>query len=271
MIDSHCHLDFGCFDSDREEVLKRCKAQGVERILIPGTQVEHFNTLLSIHQEYSDNHSHNALYPQIDIAFGLHPYFLDEHFEQAMEALEQAVTQHRDKLVALGEIGLDFSLTDKFSIDIQETVFQEQLNIAKRFQLPVILHHRKSHNELIRILKLAGFDLGGIIHAFSGSLQVAEQYIELGFKLGVGGTITYPRARKTRETIAQIPLEHLVLETDAPDMPIYGRQGNRNSPEYLREIALSLTELKGESLEVVIESCSQSYRHLMERSNTFQR
>ncbi|UAA40077.1 TatD family hydrolase [Paraneptunicella aestuarii] len=263
MIDSHCHLDFDCFDSDREPLLKRCKEQDVERIFIPGTQVAHFYKLLEIQQQYSNQ----SIYPQIDIALGLHPYFLSEHYEHDLKVLEKTIVMHRDKLVAVGEIGLDFSLrgslSEKVSKDIQERVFQAQLNIAKRFQLPVILHHRKSHNELIRILKQSGFDLGGIIHAFSGSLQIAEQYIELGFKLGVGGTITYPRARKTRETIKHISLEYLVLETDAPDMPIYGRQGERNSPEYLPEIVMSLAELKGESAETVIASCSNSYREAM--------
>ena len=269
MIDSHCHLDFDCFDADREQVLKCCTELGIERILIPGTEPSRFDKLLLLQQQYSNSN----LYPALDIAFGLHPYFLSENSDKELEALEHALIKHREKLVAVGEIGLDYGLIegliqrdldDSRKVDkaTQQKVFIAQLELAKQYELPVILHHRKSHNDLIRFIKQTGFEFGGVIHAFSGSLQIAQQYIDMGFKLGVGGTITYPRAQKTRETIAQIPLEHLLLETDAPDMPIYGRQGARNSPEYLGEIADSLAELKRTSLKKSNELLSKVFNKL---------
>jgi TatD DNase family protein len=134
-------------------------------------------------------------------------------------------------------------------------IFIQQLQIANDFSLPVILHHRRSHNDLIKVLKQQGFKWGGIIHAFSGSLHEAHTYIELGFKLGVGGVITYPRARKTREVVSQLPLDALVLETDAPDMPPMGLQGLRNSPQNLILILNELSLLRQQSTEDIIKQC----------------
>ena len=125
--------------------------------------------------------------------------------------------------------------------------------MAKQFQLPVILHHRKSHDIILRQLRQYQLPKGGVIHAFSGSYQQAMQYIQLGFKLGVGGTITYERAVKTRAVMAKVPLDALVLETDAPDMPICGRQGQRNSPEYLPEILAVLALLRHEPIEQITQ------------------
>ena len=159
-------------------------------------------------------------------------------------------------MLAVGEIGLDAHIEVDWAL--QKRVFEQQLMIAKERMLPVILHHRNSHNELIRILKNTKFTQGGIVHAFSGSLQQAQTYIDLGFKIGVGGAITYPRANKTRETISQLPLSSLVLETDAPDMPLMGKQGQRNSPEYLPEIFESLMALRKESKQDVLQACSQN-------------
>jgi TatD DNase family protein len=170
--------------------------------------------------------------------------------------LSQLLNQHQDKVLAVGEIGLDTHIDVDWKMQLQ--VFEQQLLIAEEHMLPVILHHRNSHNELIQSLKAKKFTQGGIVHAFSGSVQQANTYIDLGFKIGVGGGITYSRASKTRKTLSQLPINCLVLETDAPDMPLIGKQGLRNSPEYLPEIFESLLLLRAETKQQLLQACYQN-------------
>jgi TatD DNase family protein len=248
LIDSHCHLDFSCFDHDRAEVLSRCAKLSIDTIVIPGTQA-------SLWKEQIDQ---CHIYPQLRFALGLHPYFLNSFEPIHLVQLSHLLNHYQDKVVAVGEIGLDAHNDLDWKLQLQ--VFEQQLLIAEEHLLPVILHHRNSHNELIRTLKAKRFTQGGIVHAFSGSLQDAHTYIDLGFKIGVGGGITYPRANKTRTTIAQLPLNSLVLETDAPDMPLIGKQGQRNSPEYLPEILESLLALRSETKQEILQACSFNVR-----------
>ncbi|MEP1447077.1 MAG: TatD family hydrolase [Paraglaciecola sp.] len=246
MIDSHCHLDFSCFDYDREQVLANCKKLSVDTIVIPGTQANQWQRQIDLCH----------LNSQLRFALGLHPYFLNQFTPSDLIELKRLLEQHTNKVVALGEIGLDTHIDVDWQL--QKQVFEQQLIIAKNQMLPVILHHRKSHNDLIRILKASKFNCGGIVHAFSGSLQEAQTYVELGFKIGVGGAITYPRANKTRNVISQLPLTSLVLETDAPDMPLMGKQGVRNSPEYLPEIFECLLTLRNETREQLQHACTHN-------------
>ncbi|GAC24978.1 TatD DNase family protein [Paraglaciecola mesophila KMM 241] len=251
MIDSHCHLDFPAFDLDRDQVLLKCAQLGVNSIVIPGTQASMWPRQILLCESYS----------QLKFALGLHPYFLHNYRTEQLQLLDQQLSLHQGKVVAVGEIGLDFSLpTDEV---LQERVFSEQLDLAHQHRLPVIVHHRQSHNALIRLLKKSTFCNGGIIHAFSGSLQEARAYIDLGFKLGIGGTITYPRAKKTRAVIAQVPLSSLVLETDAPDMPINSKQGERNSPSYLPLILDALQALRTEPENDVKQACWQNTLNIL--------
>jgi len=246
LIDSHCHLDFRCFDHDRREVLDNCKKLGIDTIVIPGTQASQWQKQINLCH----------VYPQLRFSLGLHPYFLNSFEPAHLVTLINLLEQQQNKVLALGEIGLDQHIEVDWKLQIH--VFEQQLMIAEKQSLPVILHHRNSHNELIRILKITQFSHGGIVHAFSGSLQVAQTYIDLGFKIGVGGGITYPRANKTRKTIAQLPLNSLVLETDAPDMPLMGKQGQRNSPEYLPEIFECLLALRKETKQEILQACSNN-------------
>ncbi|MEQ3651956.1 MAG: TatD family hydrolase [Glaciecola sp.] len=263
MIDSHCHIDLPAFDHDRIAVLKAAANSGVERFLVPGLSNEQFTTLLGLQQLLRDSHG-----IPIDIALGLHPYFytstLANGIAPALDLFEAHAKQHRQDVVALGETGMDASI--KCDLDTQETLLRAQLSVANQLQLPVILHHRQSHNHLIRILKTMRFSYGGLIHAFSGSAEVAKTYLDLGFLLGVGGTITYPRANKTRATIKNIPLEYLMLETDSPDMPLNHFQGQRNTPGQLPLVAEALAELKDASVDTVKEQTTLNYRHLFKVS-----
>ena len=247
MIDSHCHLDLAAFDNDWLQQIEAAKAKGVTRFLVPGTTEAGWDKQLAMTQTVAE----------IDIAFGLHPYFLPDDAEPVLARLDARLKQSTASLVALGEIGIDASLTTP--IQRQQQVFEKQLVMATQYQLPVILHHRKSHHLLIESLKRCRFQYGGVIHAFSGSLEAAKAYTDLGFCIGVGGTITYPRAQKTRQTIAQLPIESLLLETDAPDMPMCGRQGERNAPVYLPDVCQALAELKHTSVEDIDEVTSKNY------------
>lgn len=251
MIDSHCHLDFSCFDHDRAEILDNCRKLSINTIVIPGTQASQWQKQIDL----------CLLYPQLRFALGIHPFFINSFKLEHLDKLDLMLNQYQNTVLALGEIGLDAHIDVDWQLQIQ--VFEQQLNVAKEHKLPIILHHRNSHNELIRILKATKFSQGGIVHAFSGSLQDAQTYIDLGFKIGVGGGITYIRANKTRKTIAQLPLASLVLETDAPDMPLMGKQGQRNSPEYLPEIFGSLLSLRKENSPEVLHACSKNVQDIL--------
>jgi TatD DNase family protein len=246
LIDSHCHLDFKCFDHDRAEVLNNCRKLGISTIVIPGTQASQWQKQIDLCH----------LYPQLRFSLGLHPYFLNSFKPAHLAKLVNLLNQYQNKVLALGEIGLDSHIDVDWKLQL--LVFEQQLMIAEGHELPVILHHRNSHNELIRILKAIKFSQGGIVHAFSGSLHEAKTYIDLGFKIGVGAVVTYARANKTRKTIAQLPLNSLVLETDAPDMPLMGKQGQRNSPEYLPEIFECLLDLRKETKQEILQACSNN-------------
>ena len=247
MIDSHCHLDLPEFEPDWQDVLNSAVKQGVERILIPGTAVSGW-------QRQQDMAADNA---QLDVAFGLHPYFFPDEPDNALAALRQQLQTTTIKPVAIGEIGIDCAIDTP--LKAQQALFEAQLEMASEQSLPVILHHRRSHHLLLESIKRSRFTQGGVIHAFSGSEQVARQYIDVGFKLGIGGTITYSRAQKTRQTVANIPLQHLLLETDAPDMPMSGRQGARNEPQFIGEVVAALADLHGITPEAVIEQTTANY------------
>lgn len=234
MIDSHCHLDFPVFDPDRGSLLTNCQQLGISAVIIPGTQADHWHRQIALCQQH----------PSLHFTLGLHPYFLSQYQPAQLDILAQLLSCYPNVL-AVGEIGLDAAI--KVDMTLQLKVFQAQLGIAKAFRKPLILHHRKTHNQIIQQLKRARFEYGGIIHGFSGSLQQAEAYIDMGFLLGVGATISYPRAQKTRNTVTLVPEQSLVLETDAPNMPLNGRQGQRNSPEYLVEVLHCLAELRQQS------------------------
>ena len=233
LIDTHCHLDFAAFDDDRKTLIDALPTRGVVGVVNPAVSFENWQRVLDLAK------AHESIYP----ALGIHPMFLDNAEKSHIDDLKGLLEKHREDVVAVGECGLDLSLEN---IDVQRFYFTEQLKLAQEFELPVIIHHRKSHHLLIPFIKKYTPQKGGVIHAFSGSYEQAMHYVELGFKLGIGGTITYDRAQKTRDTISRVPLEALVLETDAPDMPIHGRQGKRNSPEYLGEIYTVLTLLRDE-------------------------
>ncbi len=246
LIDSHCHLDLPAFDHDRTQVLQRCRELGITQIVIPGISARHWGGLLQLCRSAGDHG------PTLHPALGLHPLFIAHHKAHDLIRLERAIETHHP--VAIGEIGLDF-YREQPDRSAQQQLFEAQLQIASEARLPVILHIRKAHDQALKTLKK--FNLpGGIAHAFNGSLQQAQQYIDLGFKLGFGGTLTYERSTRLRTLAGAVPLESIVLETDAPDMSVATHRGERNSPEYLLDCLAALVDTREEEPDQIArQSC----------------
>jgi len=243
--DSHCHLDFNELALHFPEVISNCEILNIRRIIVPAIGPKNWQRVLALSSNSSDKLS---IYP----CLGIHPWFLDDISDQDIAQLTRLIQKHRKGLVALGEAGIDGTIAkEKGNLTKQIQVFEQQLALANTFQLPIIVHHRRSHAEIYPVLKNANLTKGGVIHAFSGSYQQALQYINLGFKLGIGGTITYPRAEKTIKAIKKIPLDSLLLETDAPAMPISGFQGQPNHPKHLIDIFQHLCAIRREDKEQI--------------------
>jgi TatD DNase family protein len=260
-IDTHCHLDAPEFVDDLSAVRERARARGVDCCVIPAVQVRDYPRAREL------AHAHGDAY-----ALGIHPLFVPQAEDADLERLDAALTQWRDdpRLVAVGEIGLDYfvpALCEEPLRSRQEYFYREQLKLARKHQLPLILHVRRSADMLLKGLRAVGQGHAwtGIAHAFNGSLQQAQAFIDLGFKLGFGGALTYERASHLRELATQLPLEAIVLETDSPDMPphwIYktaeqravGEVQGRNEPGELPQIAQELADLRGVTCEDLIQA-----------------
>ena len=241
-VDTHCHFDFPPFTGDEEQSIAKAAEAGVQAIIVPSVEAAYFSRVLDLAAQ------HPALYA----ALGLHPIVIERHRDEDIERLDEIVQTAGDKLVAIGEIGLDL-YREEPHFERQQTILDAQLRLAKRHDLPVILHSRRTHDKLAMLLKKHALPRTGVIHGFAGSLQQAERFVQLGYKIGVGGTITYPRASKTREVMARLPLSALLLETDAPDMPLNGFQGQPNRPEQAARVFEALCELRPESPAAIEE------------------
>lgn len=244
LFDSHCHIDVEEFDTDRDAVLQRSQAVGVTHMLVPAVHIDGWRFLL----DYCK--SNPGLYP----ALGMHPVYLEQHHDEDIAALAQWVEQ--EKPIAIGEIGLDFFVTE-LDRGRQQQLFEAQLEIARDANLPVVLHVRKSHDQILSTLKRIRVR-GGFSHAFNGSEQQAQQYIDLGFKLGFGGMLTYERSNKIRHLAKVLPLDAMVLETDAPDMTVAAHRGERNSPEYLLDCLRSLAEIRQEDPDIIARQTTRN-------------
>lgn len=249
LIDTHCHIDVADFDLDRQQVLERAKERGVRNLVVPGIRVGTWDRLLDICRQ------HQELLP----ALGLHPICMGQHRVEDIKALEERIGRQRP--VAIGEIGLDFFIKDPDRRG-QERLLEVQLCVARDAGLPVLLHIRKAHDHVLKLLRRVR-PPGGIAHAFNGSRQQAEQFIDLGFRIGFGGVVTFDGARKIRALAAELPLTSLVLETDAPDLPPARHRGGRNSPEYLPEVLETLSELRAEDPEYIASQTTANAREVL--------
>ncbi len=249
LIDTHCHLDIDEFDVDRSGILERCLAAGINQIVVPAIRAASWGKLLELCNQQ------DALYP----ALGLHPVYIDSHRKVDLTALEDTLAWA--KPIAIGEIGLDFYLVE-LDRQRQLEIFEAQLHIARDAGLPVILHVRKSHDQVLASLKRIQVT-GGIAHAFNGSMQQARQYLDLGFKLGFGGTLTYDHSRKIRQLAHDLPAEAIVLETDSPDMVVAQHRGERNSPEYLTFVLSALAQVRNEDSHNLAEQTTYNARQVL--------
>jgi len=231
-IDSHCHMDNVLLSQNSEKVISSSSNEGVDRIIIPSVNKENFDKVITIAGKYK----------QCAYALGFHPMYLNNFSDSDLELLEYYLLNNNS--VAVGEIGIDL-FVQKNNQTLQENVFLSQLKIAKKFDLPVIMHVRGAIDLVLKNLRKIKVK-GGIAHAFNGSFQQADQLIELGFKLGFGGAMTYPRASHLQALAKELPIEAIVLETDSPDMPpAWLVNGESNQPKELGKIAEFFCHLRG--------------------------
>lgn len=253
LIDTHTHLDFPDFDADRAQVLARSRALGVQRLVVLGVYQANWQRLWDLVQGEAGLHA----------AFGLHPVYLEQHRPEHLLELRdwlQRLVGH-PRLCAVGEFGLDYYLAN-LDRERQQQLFEAQLQLAADFALPALLHVRRAHAPTIATLKRYRLARGGIVHAFAGSREEAREYHKLGFRLGLGGAATWPQALRLRQVIAELPLENVVLETDAPDMAPAMHPQQRNSPEHLPAICTELAPLMGLAPEALAAASSRNAAEL---------
>jgi len=256
LIDTHCHFDVEDFDADRVEVAARALAAGVDTIVIPGYIAARWPTLFQVCDSFT--------VPRLLPAPGLHPCYINQHEPAHLIELERLL-QTRTDIIGIGEIGLDYFLPELKTPELKEQqqyYFRAQLRLAMQYHKPVVLHVRKAHAEVIAILRDMKFREGGIVHAYSGGIEEARQYVKLGFRLGIGGPLTYDQSKRLRAVVSEMPLAALVLETDAPDMipqphRLPGPGRTRNAPEFLPSVAEAMSMLKQLPLEQVMHECRQ--------------
>lgn len=259
-IDTHCHLDAPEFDADRRAVRAAAHAAGVAHLVVPAVARAHWEAARAVALADGDSY-----------ALGIHPLYTPQAEEADIAALEARLDAQRSDphLVAVGEIGLDFFVPG-LDAERQTWFYTQQIRLARQFGLPVILHVRRSSDQLLKQLRATPV-VGGIAHAFNGSVQQAQVFLDLGFKLGFGGAVTYERAHKLRELAATLPLSALVLETDAPDIPPHwlyttaedraaGQAQGRNSPDQLPRIAAEIAALRGITPEALCAATAANAR-----------
>ena len=271
-IDSHCHLDAPQFDADRDAVRSAARLAGVGLCVIPAVERANFETVREL------AHQHGDVY-----ALGIHPLYVPSATDDDLNFLESELSRLKDdkRLVAVGEIGLDYFVPELCTPEIRDKQWHfyiAQLALAKRFDLPVILHVRRSADKLLKGLRNKAWPsrFGGIAHAFNGSLQQAQGFIDLGFKLGFGGMLTYERSLQIRRLAATLPLESIVLESDAPDIPpqwLYvtvddraqGKITQKNTPIELPRMGAVLADMRGVDVAYVAAQTTRNIKQLFSR------
>lgn len=258
-IDTHCHLDAHEFGDAASSIAERALQLGVSWIVIPAVDRANFSTVAAL-----ANCQRNCAY-----ALGIHPICVPQAQEEDLPVLRAAVAAalNDPRFVAIGEIGLDFfipALCSDAMREKQEYFYSEQIKIARDFNLPVLLHVRRSQDRVLKYLRRIAVP-GGIAHAFNGSFQQAQAFLDLGFKLGFGGAMTFPRALQIRRLATELTLDAIVLETDAPDISPAWRHPDRNSPEELPGIGNALANLRGMSAEAVAYSTTANARAVLPR------
>lgn len=250
-IDTHCHLDAAEYEADRDAVARAAREVNVRQIVVPAIGRENFEAVAALAQRY----------PGCSFALGIHPLYVDRAHEDDLDAMDEALS--RGGAVAVGEIGLDFFVPD-YDEKRQVWFYVQQLKLARKHGLPVLMHVRRSQDTILKFLRRIEVP-GGIAHAFNGSRQQADAFIATGCKLGFGGVMTYARATRLRDFAANLPFESIVLETDGPDIPPEFASRARNDPANLPRIAQTLAELRGVPLDEVARQTSANARAVLPR------
>ncbi len=248
LVDSHCHLDVAEFDADRDAVLQRARAAGVAHQVVPAIDAAGWPKLKQVCA------AAEGLHP----AYGLHPMYLDRHDDAHLDALADWI--ERERPVAVGECGLDHYV-EGLDRERQQRIFDAQLALAREHGLPVVVHARRAVEAVIVAIRRHP-GVRGVVHSYGGSVEQARQLHELGFMIGLGGPVTYERARRLRRVAAEVPLEQLLLETDAPDQPDSAHRGRRNEPARLAFVLETIARLRDESPEAVAVATTANARRL---------
>ncbi len=251
LIDSHAHLDVEEFSQDLDEVIDRAKQEKIENIITVGVDLQSSIRAVEIANKYE------GIYAGV----GFHPHNAKRAKEEHMKELVSLASDK--KVVAWGEIGLDF-FKNYSPVDLQKKIFEEQLRIAAELDLPVIIHDRNAHEEVFSILEkmTKKYKLRGVIHCFSGDTELAKRFIQIGFYISIPGTVTYKKASKIRRVVSEIPLEHMLIETDCPFLTPYQRRGQRNEPAFVRFVAQEISLIKGLNFDSVSEKISDNTKKL---------
>jgi TatD DNase family protein len=250
LIDSHAHLEMPEFDQDRDEVIQRAKKQGIGYIITIGIQIPEAEKAIALTETYD----------WIYAAIGIHPHYAQEIGENTYEKLESLASH--PKVIAFGEIGLDFfrNLSPR---EVQLRRFRELIHIGKKLKLPLIIHDRNAHRETLTILEEEnGFKGGGVIHCFSGDYDMAKKCVDRGFSISVPGTVTFKNATGLQDVVKKLPLDTMIVETDAPFLAPFPFRGKRNEPAYVMYTAKKIGELKNRSFEEVAQQTTENIRNL---------
>lgn len=249
-IDSHAHLEMGEFDSDREEVLQRASAAGVDFIVTVGTSLDFCRRAVALAQKNKN----------VSATVGIHPHDADSADKNTLDALKKLAEENKRKVVACGEIGLDF-FRNLSARDKQLAAFGAQLELAAELRLPVVIHDREAHEQTLAMIRESGVRRG-VFHCFSGDYEMARKCLDLGFYISIPGVVTFEKAKVLRDVVARIPLASLLLETDAPFLAPVPHRGKRNEPSFLIHTAEKVAEIKKTPLEDIASVTSQNTMNL---------
>lgn len=252
-VDTHVHIDVAEFDADRAQVIERARRAEVGRQLVPAIALSGFAKLAQVCRDF------DGLLP----AYGLHPIYLAEHRDEDLRELGDWLV--RERAPAVGECGLDF-FVDGLDRERQIRLFRAQLELARDLGRPVVVHARRAVDAVIAEFRRVG-RLTGIVHSYSGSVEQARVLSKLGFLVGIGGPVTYPRSTRIHDLVRRLPLEQLLLETDSPDQPLCGRQGQRNEPALLVDVARHVAALRGVDTEVIARATTANFDRLFGHSS----
>ena len=251
LIDTHTHIDMENFADRFDEVMQTAKDYGVEKVVIPGVEPSGFDRIIKLCEEYPDVYG----------AVGVHPEELNSYNEEAENKIKELL-KHK-KIIAVGEIGLDY-YWDKSQIEKQKEIFERQILIAKQAQKPILVHDREAHLDSFEILKKTNAaETGVVMHCFSGSPEFAQQCINEGFYIALGGVVTFKNAKKVKEVAKTVPLDKLLLETDAPYMTPVPFRGKENQPAYVKFVAEEIAQLRGVSFEEIAEATTTNAKKLL--------